>query len=152
MASKKNGVVIGGGNGSACSINALKDHRDLFDVSAVISMSDSGGSSGRLRREFNTLPMGDILRATLAMSPYDYRTLKKVFNKSRFTDAGKLDGHNLGNMFLALGAQYSGDILHAVRALHQAVEAVGVAHPATLTPSDLCVELSNGDVVVGEHE
>ena len=53
-------VVIGGGNGSAVCLEGLKKHAGKFDISAIISMSDSGGSSGKLRKEFNTLPPGDI--------------------------------------------------------------------------------------------
>jgi len=149
---KKRVVVVGGGNGSACSLNALKQYRNIYDISAVVSVSDSGGSSGRLRKEFGTLPMGDILRAVLAMSPYPYKMLKHVFNQNRFEETGKLDGHNLGNMFLVLAEQYDGDFEHALRALHQAVEAVGTVHPVTREISDLCVELSNGDIIIGEHE
>ncbi|MEK7084272.1 MAG: gluconeogenesis factor YvcK family protein [Patescibacteria group bacterium] len=146
-------VVIGGGNGSAISINALKTFKDDVGISAVISMSDSGGSSGRLRKEFSTLPMGDILRAILAMSPYPYKVLRAIFNKNRFSEStGKLSGHNLGNMFLALANEYNGNFLQTIRALHEAVEAVGAVHPVTLEPSDLCVELSDGTIVIGEHE
>jgi len=62
-------------------------------------MSDSTGSSGSLRQEFNTLPAGDILRAILAMSKYDYTLLKQIFYRNRFSGAGKLDKHDLGNIF-----------------------------------------------------
>src|SRR3989339_860667 len=117
--SKKKVVVIGGGNGSAISIVALKQNLDLFDISAVISMSDSGDSSGRLREEFNTLPPGDIMRAVLALSKYDYPLLKQIFFRNRFSGAGKLDGHNLGNLALILGEKYDGDFMSAIRALEQ---------------------------------
>lgn len=147
---KKNIVVIGGGNGSAVSINAVKDYTDVFNISAVISMSDSGGSSGRLRREFKTLPPGDIMRAVLAMSPYDFQTLKQIFYRNRFSNKGKLQGHNLGNLFLALSAEYNGDFMHSVKALEQAVEAVGHVYPATLDQTDLVAELSNGKVIKTE--
>lgn len=140
-------VVIGGGNGSATTINALKQHRDEFEISAVISMSDSGGSSGRLRQEFKTLPPGDILRAILAMSPHDYKFLKSIFYKPRFENVGKLDKHNLGNLFLVLSEQYSGDYMAPIRALEQSLQAVGKVYPVTLEQTDLVVELDNGDIV-----
>lgn len=149
---KKNIVVIGGGNGSATSINAIKHIDKDINISAVISMSDSGGSSGKLRKEFDTLPTGDIMRAVLALSSHDYAMLKQVFYKRRFTGVGALDGHNLGNLFLVLAEKYDGHFLRALDALHQALDAVGRAHPVTLEASDLCVELSNGDIVIGEHE
>ncbi|MFA4830883.1 MAG: uridine diphosphate-N-acetylglucosamine-binding protein YvcK [Patescibacteria group bacterium] len=153
--SKKKVVVIGGGNGSAISISALKqfkDEKDGVEISAIVSMSDSGGSSGRLRKEFDTLPPGDIMRAVLAMSRYDYDMLKMIFHRKRFTGAGKLDEHNLGNLFLALAERYAGDYLQAVRVLEQAVGAVGTVYPVTLDKTDLAVELTNGAVVRGEAE
>lgn len=144
---KKKIVVIGGGNGSAISIVALKQNLDLFDISAVISMSDSGGSSGRLRQEFHTLPPGDIMRAVLAISKYDFPVLKKIFFGNRFSGVGKLNEHNLGNLFLILGEQYGGDFISALRALEQSLEAVGHVYPATLDKTDLCAELEDGQIV-----
>jgi uncharacterized cofD-like protein len=146
-------VVIGGGNGSATSIRALKEFKDEVEISAVISMSDSGGSSGILRQEYNTLPTGDILRAILALSPYPYHNgLKKTFHSNRFSDLGKLSGHNLGNMFLVLAEQYTGSFISALRALEQALEAIGRAYPVTLDKTNLAVELTNGDVIKGEDK
>lgn len=145
-------VVIGGGNGSAVTINAVKQFKDDVNISAVIGMSDSGGSSGKLRKEFGVLPTGDIMRAILALSAHDASLLKKVFYRNRFTSAGKLDGHNVGNLFLVFAAQYAGSFESALLALHQAVDAVGFAYPVSTELSDLCVELSNGDIVIGEHE
>jgi len=142
-------VVIGGGNGSAVCLVALKKYLELFDLSAVISMSDGGGSSGFLRRKFNALPPGDIMRAILSLSKYDYQLLKQIFYKNRFSD-GKLKNHNLGNLFLTLSANYSGDFIKAVQALEESVEAVGHAFPATTYKTHLYVELDNGDIINGE--
>lgn len=147
---KKKIVIIGGGNGSALTINAVKPHAEILDISAVISVSDSGGSSGQLRQEFNTLPPGDLLRAALAMSTYDYKMLKQIFYKNRFQGAGKLDKHDLGNLFLVLSEQYAGNLLYALRALEQSVEAVGTVYPVALEPADLCAELNNGEIVKTE--
>jgi uncharacterized cofD-like protein len=102
MKFKKKVVVIGGGNGSAVCLEGLKTYTDRFDISAIISMSDSGGSSGILRREFATLPPGDIMRAILSLSKYDYQSLRKIFYQPRFKQVGKLNSHNLGNLFLTL--------------------------------------------------
>lgn len=149
---RKKVVVLGGGNGSATTLRALKRHTDLFEIYGVITMSDSGGSSGRLRAEFNTLPAGDILRAILASSKYAYNeVLKPLFYKKRFVGAGKLADHNLGNLFLVLASEYNGgDFMSAVRALHQAVEAQAVVYPVTLERTDLVAELENGVIVRGE--
>ena len=118
---KKKIVVIGGGNGSSICLEGLKKYANKFDISAIISMSDSGGSSGKLRKEFNTLPPGDIMRAVLSLSKFDYKILRQIFYKPRFTNAGKLNTHNLGNLFLTLMSQYSGNFLYALEALSQSV-------------------------------
>lgn len=144
---KKKVVVIGGGNGSAIALVALKQNLQKFDISAVISMSDSGGSSGRLRKELGALPPGDIMRAVLALSKYDYPLLKRIFYGNRFKGKFKLNNHNLGNLFLALTAKYGGDFVAAVRALEEGVEALGKVFPTTLTMCDLAVELNNGKIV-----
>lgn len=147
-----NTVIIGGGNGASKSIMALKPFLSEFSLSAVIPMSDSGGSSGILRKEMNTLPPGDILRAILAMSPYSGDLLRDIFYSNRFSEVGKLSQHNVGNLFLTLAGQFGGNMEYAITALHQAVKAVGTVYPVTTQISDFCVELSNGDIVIGEHE
>ena len=144
---KKKIVTIGGGNGSAICLEGLKKYAHSFDISAVISMSDSGGSSGKLRKEFNTLPPGDIMRAILSLSKYDYKTLRQIFYKPRFKNTGKLDDHNLGNLFLTLISQYSGNFLLALEALAQSVEAQGRVYPVTLESANLVAELDNGDII-----
>lgn len=143
-------VVIGGGNGGASSVNALKQNLDICDIAAVISMSDSGGSSGKLREEFDTVPPGDVMRVVLAMSPYDYKILKKIFYTNRFQDNNTLDGHNLGNLFLTFTGEYAGDFMKAVRALEQVVDAVGHVYPTTLDKTHLVASLDNGEQVRGE--
>lgn len=147
---KKKIVVIGGGNGSAICLEGLKKYADKFAISAVISMSDSGGSSGRLRKEFNTLPPGDIMRAILSLSKYDYTMLRQIFYKPRFSGVGKLDSHNLGNLFLTLISQYAGNFLHALEALSQSVEAQGKVYPVTLAHCDLVAQLQNGQIIKTE--
>jgi len=146
---KQRVVIIGGGNGSAFSINAFKPWRKDFDISAVVSMSDSGGSTGRLRQEFDCQPPGDVMRAILAMSIYDYDILRNIFFRNRFTE-GKLERHNLGNMFLVLASEYTKNYFQTIGAFEQAVEAIGHVYPNTLEKNDLVAELNNGEVVVGE--
>jgi uncharacterized cofD-like protein len=148
---KKKVVVIGGGNGSSITLRALKKSSNIFDISAVISTSDSGGSSGKLREEFNFPPPGDILRAILSLSSiYDYNLLKPIFYKKRFFNTGKLDDHNLGNLFLMLGAKYSGNFINSIRALEQAFECIGKVYPSTLEEANLSAELENGDIIKTE--
>ena len=145
----KNIVTIAGGNGSAISITALKRFIPDISLSAIVCMSDSGSSSGRLRKELGVYPPGDILRAVLAMSFYDYNLLKDIFNKTRFENAGKLDKHSLGNIFLSLSEKYS-SFMDGVEALKQAVNAVGEVYPTTLEKNNLVAELENGDIIFGE--
>lgn len=147
----KNVVVIGGGNGSAICLEALKKYADSLSISAVISMSDSGGSSGKLRKELDTLPPGDVLRAILSLSIYDYQSLKKIFYKPRFKNVGKLNSHNLGNLFLTLSGQFSGNFIYALDALSQSVEAQGKVYPVTLENTDLVAELDNGKIIRTEE-
>ncbi|MFA7654305.1 MAG: 2-phospho-L-lactate transferase CofD family protein [Candidatus Magasanikbacteria bacterium] len=153
---KKKIVIIGGGNGSAIVIGGLK-HNPAYDLSAVTSMSDSGFSSGAMRRYFHLPSPGDILRAVLAMSKYDYSLLRTIFNKNRFDSLVNVNkklkaarAPSLGNLFLMLAAQFEGDYVRAVRALEEAVEAVGHAYPVTLDLTDLGVQLSNGKIVKTE--
>jgi uncharacterized cofD-like protein len=148
---KKNVVVLGGGNGSSNSIRAVKHLRDQVELSAVISMCDSGGSTGRLRTQYGVLPPSDIMRAILAMTGYDYEVLRKIFYTTKFSDAGDLDGHYLGNMFLTFANQVTGNFEDGLAALHQAVNAVGRVYPVTLEVADLCAEMSNGEIVFQEH-
>lgn len=143
-------MVLGGGNGSAVSLVALKQNVTKFDIAGIVAMSDSGGSSGRLRQEFGVLPPGDIMRAVLALSKYNYPLLKKIFYTNRFASKDKLDKHNLGNIFLTLATQYSGGLIESVRALEQSVEAQGKIYPATLDSSDLVAELTSGQKVFSE--
>lgn len=143
-------VVIGGGNGSAISINALKQIDDL-QIDAVISTTDSGGSSGRLRKEFNTLPTGDVMRAALALSLHPFESLKQIFYRERFEDVGKLNKHNLGNLFLVLAEQYEGDFMKALRAFEQALGTFGHVYPVLLEQADIFAELEDGTVLETEH-
>ncbi|MFB6181387.1 MAG: uridine diphosphate-N-acetylglucosamine-binding protein YvcK [Candidatus Magasanikbacteria bacterium] len=153
MTSTQNITIMGGGNGGSISIRAMKNYLDYYDLSAIIAVSDSGGSSGELREEMDVLPPGDLLRAVLAMSKYDYRKLANIFRNNRFKDVNhNLEDHNLGNLFLSLVDRYGGNAVDAIDVLSQAVEAQGDVYPTTTADTHLCVELSNGDVVKGEHK
>ncbi len=143
----QNVVVIGGGNGSAICLEAIKKYAERINISAVISMSDSGGSSGRLRKQLGTLPPGDIMRAILSLSVYDYQSLKKIFYQPRFVSVGKLNSHNLGNLFLTLSGAFGGNFLYALEALSQSVQAQGKVYPVTLHGANLVAELENGKII-----
>ena len=153
MENKKIKVMsIGGGNGSAFTLNALKQYKDIADISAVVSVTDSTGSSRVLRDEFDTLPVGDIMRAVLALSPYNYKILKNIFYKNRFDNLGKLSKHNLGNLALVLMQDYAGDFVSAIRALECSIEARGKVWPVSLGRADLVAELEDGQKIISEGE
>ncbi len=150
-------VVMGGGNGAAVSIVALKNHADCFQISSVTTMSDNGWSTGAIRKYYKVLPPGDIMRAVLAMSKYPYPLLKDIFYKNRISALTNINkklqarrGPNLGNLFLTLVAREEKDFLRALRSLEEALQSVGQAHPSTLDQTQLVGELSNGQVVKGE--
>mgnify|MGYP000622110613 CR=1 FL=1 len=98
-------ATIGGGSGHFVLLSALRDAENLA-ISAIVSMTDSGGSTGRLRDELGILPPGDILKCVLALSPY--RELARKLLLKRFTKGKRLSGHSAGNMLLTMLSQYSG--------------------------------------------
>ena len=152
MNQKKKIVILGGGNGGSISIRAMKSYVDHYSIFAVIGVSDSGSTSGKIRRELGVLPPGDLVRAILAMSSYDYDMLKHIFYDNRYSGPGKLHKFAIGHLFLGLAEQYNGGVIDAIRAFEQAVDALGTVFPVTLDLTDLCAELTNGEVIKGEHE
>ncbi|MFA5211453.1 MAG: gluconeogenesis factor YvcK family protein [Patescibacteria group bacterium] len=147
---KKKIIVFGGGNGSAITLSALKQNQKFFDIVGAISMCDSGGSSGKLREEFDLLPPGDIMRAVLSLSKYDYKILKDIFYSVRFENCGKLSGHNLGNLFLVLSTKYNGDFIKTLEAFSQSVGVLGKILPSTLEKTNLFAILENGQKIFSE--
>ncbi len=148
---KKKVVIIGGGNGSAVVLRALKPYVDQLELSAVISVADSGRTSGRIRQDFKMVPPSDCMRGVLALSRYDYHMLRDIFFTNRVTSADGLDGHNLGSLFLAWGTRaLNGDVLSSIRMLEQLLQTVGTVYPVTTQQVDLLVELSDGTTIRGE--
>jgi uncharacterized cofD-like protein len=119
-----------------------------ISIQAVVSMMDSGGSTGRLRDELGTLPPGDILKCVLALSPYQDATrslLQKRFQKDR-----RLRGHNAGNMLLTMLSRYTGSFPSGVSALAEILDAKGKILPVTIDPATLVAELTDGTRIYGE--
>ena len=142
-------VTIGGGNGQSVTLRALKKFLPQIQITSIVSVTDSGGSSGRLREQFNILPVGDILRVILALSPYSYLELREIFYKNRFTE-GELQGHNAGNLLLTFLYQQSGSWLKAIEGLSEILKIQGRVLPVTLDLVHLCAELENGEIITGE--
>lgn len=140
-------VVIGGGTGVFTVLSGLKKYP--YNLSAVVSMSDDGGSTGVLREEFGTLPTGDIRRALVALSTTDNRTVSELFNY-RFKSKGSLSGHSLGNLLLTALEKITGSFDGAVKEAVKILNVEGNVIPVTLNRTRLFAELGNGKVIEGE--
>ena len=139
-------VTIGGGAGQFTLLSALK-HLDI-DLTAIVSMADNGGSTGRLRDEYGVLPPGDILMCLVALS--DYKEAREIL-QTRFEDNSKLSKHNAGNLLLTFMSQYlSGDFPEAVKAFSKILKVKGSVLPVTIDKSTLGAELEDGQFIFGE--
>ncbi|MEA2088538.1 MAG: gluconeogenesis factor YvcK family protein [Patescibacteria group bacterium] len=143
----KNIVVIGGGTGTFTVLSALKKYKDLH-LSAIVSMADDGGSTGRLRDELGVLPPGDIRQCLVALSESD-SLMRNLFN-FRFS-GGSLSGHNFGNLFISALEKITGSFDKGIEALEKVLNIKGQVIPVTLSKVALFAELENGEIIVGEH-
>jgi uncharacterized cofD-like protein len=139
---------MGGGTGLAALLNGLKRFPEPTDLTAVVTVTDDGGSSGRLRREFDVLPPGDIRNCMVAMSQ-DETLLSRLF-QYRFTTGRGLKGHSFGNLFLTALTNVTGDFAKAVRISSAVLPIRGRIFPCTETNVQLEAELENGRRVAGE--
>ncbi|HXI41883.1 MAG TPA: uridine diphosphate-N-acetylglucosamine-binding protein YvcK [Bryobacteraceae bacterium] len=148
-------VSIGGGTGLSTLLHGLKQYvrgRGVrnwpLDIAAIVTVTDDGGSSGRLRREFDVLPPGDIRNCLVALSE-DEGLLSRLF-QYRF-DAGRgLKGHSFGNLFLTALTRITGDFPDAVRESSEVLAIKGHIYPATGDNVALEAILENGKRVLGE--
>ena len=140
-------TTIGGGTGHFVLLSALKQIPGA-EITAVVSMADSGGSTGRIRDELGALPPGDILKALLALSSVEQTAIRSMLLQ-RFT-AGTLAGHNAGNMLLTVLSQYSGNFLDAVAAMGELLRVRGTVLPVTVGQLTLRAELEDGSLIIGE--
>lgn len=153
----QNLVAIGGGTGLSTLLAGLKkrvgksDERVWIEnLSAIVTVSDDGGSSGRLRDELQMLPPGDIRNCMIALSE-DSSLLSKLF-RHRFRGDGELGGHSFGNLFLAALTEVTGDFTEAVRLSSEILASKGHIFPATISDVRLVAELEDGSVVSGETQ
>lgn len=160
--SEKNGkkincVAIGGGTGLATLLSGLKrfvgmaaGSPEIAGLSAIVAVSDDGGSSGRLRDELQMPPPGDIRNCMVALSE-DSNLLSQLF-QHRFRGIGDLGGHNFGNLFLAALSEITGDFAEAVRLSSEILASKGHIYPATMADVRLAAELADGSTVRGETQ
>lgn len=151
-----NFVAIGGGNGLSTLLSGLKrfvgasenENIWLKNLSAIVAVSDDGGSSGRLRDELQMLPPGDIRNCMVALSE-DSHLLSKLF-RHRFRGDGELGGHSFGNLFLAALSEITGDFAEAVKLSSEILASKGHIYPATVADVHLAAELNDGSIIRGE--
>jgi uncharacterized cofD-like protein len=148
-------VAIGGGTGLSSLLAGLKHYAKptdtgtpAVDITAIVTVTDDGGSSGRLRREFDVLPPGDIRNCMVAMSE-DSALLSRLF-QYRFASGRGLKGHSFGNLFLMALTQIMGDFANAVTVSSEVLNIAGRIYPSTSENVSLEAKLADGSKVVGE--
>jgi len=148
-------VAIGGGTGLSALLHGLKryagspvDNQDRMEITAVVTVTDDGGSSGRLRRDFDVLPPGDIRNCMVALS-HDEALLSRLF-QYRFESGRGLKGHSFGNLFLTALTHITGDFAEAVKQSSEVMASMGRIFPATKVSVALEAVLEDGTLVSGE--
>ena len=152
-------VAIGGGTGLSTLLKGLKGYvmtpalatpgqPTIRELSGVVTVSDDGGSSGRLRKEFNMLPPGDVRNCIVALSE-DEALLSRLF-QHRFQKGSGLEGHSFGNLFLAALTSITGDFAEAVRLSSEILLTRGHIYPATMSSVELEALFEDGTRVRGE--
>ncbi|MDJ0577359.1 MAG: YvcK family protein [Xenococcaceae cyanobacterium MO_234.B1] len=139
-------VVVGGGTGLSTLLRGLKQYSN--NITAIVTVADDGGSSGRLRREIGVLPPGDI-RNCLAALADEEKLLTELF-QYRFEAGGGLVGHSFGNLFLTAMSEITGDLEQAISASSKVLAIRGRVLPATLSDVSLWAELEDGRFIEGE--
>jgi uncharacterized cofD-like protein len=153
-------VALGGGTGLSTVLRGLKEYvaarrpekkpRPIADLAAVVTVTDDGGSSGRLRREYRVLPPGDIRNCMVALSK-DEHLLTHLF-QYRFPSGGGLGGHSFGNLFLTALTNVTGDFPEAIRVSSQVLAIRGRIFPSTEQNVTLEAQLEDGTIVAGESK
>ena len=148
---KKNIVVVGGGAGNYTTLTGLRAHD--CNLTAIVAMTDSGGSSGRLRDELGHLPPGDLRRCLLALAGESETAnmMRRLF-EYRFSAGQGLNGHSFGNLLLSAMTEVTGSTTGAIAAAALMLDVRGSILPVTLTKSTLFACLEDGTLLSGEAE
>ncbi len=140
-------VTIGGGTGRFALLSGIKKYP--VDISAIVTMSDDGGSTGRLRDEFGVLPPGDVRQCLVALS-HNRKIMRALFSH-RFENGG-LSGHNFGNILISTLEMITGSMDKALDVASDILNIKGRVIPVTLDKVRLVTELGNGEIIEGEDE
>ncbi len=141
-------VTVGGGTGLSVLLSGLKDYTS--NISAVVTVADNGGSSGRLRQQFDVLPPGDIRNCLVALA--DAPTLMRDLFQFRFDANSEFSGHSFGNLFLTVMTRLTGDFEKAIKETSKVLALRGQVIPSTLGNVTLVAHYSDGSTVVGEDQ
>src|SRR3954465_8436114 len=142
---------FGGGTGLPSLLGGLKSNPWLT-VHAVVTMFDSGGSSGVLRDELGVLPPGDVLKCALALARNESEARRVLLSRLPTLEHARLAGHTGGNLLLSMMEQYSGDFLAAVDGLRGLLGCVGRVWPVSVQQASVCAEYQDGSRTRGEVE
>jgi uncharacterized cofD-like protein len=137
---------MGGGTGMSAMLRGIK--RYTGNISAIVTVADDGGSSGRLRGEFRVLPPGDFRQCLTALA--ETEPLMTSLFSHRFTGEGSLGGHSFGNLFIMAMVEITGNFEHALRESGRVLAVRGQIIPSTLQDVTLCAAVAGGALVVGE--
>ena len=142
-------VIIGGGTGTATVLSALAGDNEL-DLTAIVAVSDSGGSTGRLRDEFGFIPVGDVRACLAALATGKNSQRVKQLLLYRFDRGEGLVGHNLGNLMLTSLTDIYQTPGKAIEVLSRILRINGRVYPVSEQPTDLVIDFEDGSQVVGE--
>ncbi|TCK75939.1 gluconeogenesis factor YvcK family protein [Acidipila rosea] len=154
-------VTLGGGTGLSTLLRGFKHYVAsahasstadagslISDLAAVVTVTDDGGSSGRLRKDFNMLPPGDLRNCMVALSE-DEHLISQLF-RHRFRSGGELEGHSFGNLFVAALSEMTGDFAQAIKLAAEVLATRGHIYPATMANATLAAQMEDGSIVRGE--
>ena len=141
-------VTVGGGTGLSVLLSGLKEYTS--NITAIVTVADSGGSSGRLREQFDILPPGDIRNCLVALA--DASTLMRDLFQFRFDQSSELSGHNFGNLFITVMTRLTGDFEKAIKETSKVLALRGQVIPSTLNNVALVAQHKDGSTTEGEDK
>jgi len=139
-------VTVGGGTGLSVLLSGLKEYTS--NITAIVTVADDGGSSGRLRQQFDILPPGDIRNCLVALA--DASTLMRDLFQFRFDQSSELSGHNFGNLFITVMTRLTGDFEKAIKETSKVLALRGQVIPSTLNNVALVAQHKDGTTTEGE--
>ncbi|TRZ94759.1 YvcK family protein [bacterium] len=141
-------VTVGGGTGLSVLLTGLKEYTS--NITAIVTVADDGGSSGRLRQQFDILPPGDLRNCLVALA--DAPALMRDLFQFRFDNTSELSGHSFGNLFITVMTRLTGDFEKAIKETSKVLALRGQVIPSTLSKVTLVAEHQDGSITEGEEK